>query len=549
MRPRLLTVAVATMLAGWGVARACSTFVMEDGTGRVFGKNYDWDVADGLVIVNKRGMAKRALTEGTGKAAEWVSRYGSVTFNQYGRELPCGGMNEAGLVIELMWLDETVYAAPDARPAVSNLQWIQYQLDVADSVEEVIASDASVRIESSGTARVHYLVADRSGAVAAIEVLQGKMVVHAGADLPVPALTNDTYDASLAFLEGLPADGTPSTGSSLHRFVRAARACAGAASAAPAPARLHEHAFTVLDDIAQEDYTIWQIVYDMTEGRVYFRTRDARETRFIDFDALDFDCTSPPRILDMNAAHANDVSEKLVAYTRAANIALVRGAFRQTEFLRSTPETVIRTVGVYPDRTRCTGSEWVDREAVEAAVIAEHNLARTDPQRYARFLEEWRGYFRGKRLELPGRGTIATEEGVKALEEAIVFLRDADSLPKLRPSPGLARAARDHVRDTGPVGTMGHAGSDGSEPADRVRRYGKWSGRVGENIAYGGMDAREFVIRLIVDDGVADRGHRANVFNPRYRLAGVAFDWHREYGTMCVITYAAGFEALESTGE
>ena len=105
MRPRLLTVAVATMLVGWGVARACSTFVIEDGTRRVFGKNYDWDVADGLVIVNKRGMAKRALIAGpagTEAAAEWVSRYGSVTFNQYGRELPCGGMNEAGLVMPVL---------------------------------------------------------------------------------------------------------------------------------------------------------------------------------------------------------------------------------------------------------------------------------------------------------------------------------------------------------------------------------------------------------------------------------------------------------------
>ena len=35
-----------------------------------------------------------------GTPASWVSKYGSVTFNQYGRELPTGGMNEAGLVVE-----------------------------------------------------------------------------------------------------------------------------------------------------------------------------------------------------------------------------------------------------------------------------------------------------------------------------------------------------------------------------------------------------------------------------------------------------------------
>ncbi len=40
-----------------------------------------------------------------------------------------------------------------------------------------------------------------------------------------------------------------------------------------------------------------------------------------------------------------------------------------------------------------------------------------------------------------------------------------------------------------------------------------------------------------------DRGHRLNLFSPEYRLAGVAFGEHRDYGTMCVITYAAEFES------
>jgi len=183
-----------------------------------------------------------------------------------------------------------------------------------------------------------------------------------------------------------------------------------------------------------------------------------------------------------------------------------------------------------------------DAEAIEAAVLAEHNLLRTDPRKYARFLEEWRRYYHGKWLKLPGRGNIRTIEGEAALEEAIAFLRKAKRIPKLEASAGLAAAARDHVRDTGPRGGMGHRGSDGSEPADRVRRYGAWKGIVGENIAYGGADAREFLIRLIIDDGISDRGHRANLFNPQFRYAGVAFGRHQEYRTMCVITYAAEFE-------
>lgn len=178
----------------------------------------------------------------------------------------------------------------------------------------------------------------------------------------------------------------------------------------------------------------------------------------------------------------------------------------------------------------------------ENAILREHNLARSDPAGYAKIVAEWRDYYRGRRRFLPGRLPVWTNEGVEAVEEAIRFLLVQEPVPPLAASQGLSRAARDHVRDTGPNGGMGHIGSDRTEPADRVSRYGKWYGRVGENITYGGYDARELIIRLIIDDGIEDRGHRRNLFNPQYRLAGVSFGDHRGYRTMCVITYAAEFE-------
>ena len=89
--------------------RACTTFQLNHDGQVLVGKNYDWMVEDGLIIVNKRGVAKTAMQStvdntGMGIPVKWTSKYGSITFTQYGRELGPGGMNEAGLVVESMGL-------------------------------------------------------------------------------------------------------------------------------------------------------------------------------------------------------------------------------------------------------------------------------------------------------------------------------------------------------------------------------------------------------------------------------------------------------------
>ena len=38
------------------------------------------------------------------------------------------------------------------------------------------------------------------------------------------------------------------------------------------------------------------------------------------------------------------------------------------------------------------------------------------------------------------------------------------------------------------------------------------------------------MLSLIVDDGVADRGHRVAIYNPRFRVVGIASGAHSEYG-------------------
>jgi uncharacterized protein YkwD len=62
-----------------------------------------------------------------------------------------------------------------------------------------------------------------------------------------------------------------------------------------------------------------------------------------------------------------------------------------------------------------------------------------------------------------------------------------------------------------------------------------------ENIAYGENPAREVVLQLLIDDGVYDRGHRNNLLDPQWTVAGVACGPHRDYRQICVMDYAAGY--------
>src|SRR5215217_4577526 len=121
-----------------GIAHACTTFFLEKNGQMAFGKNYDWMTGTGSVNTNLRGLAKSSLPLDGGNILKWTSKFGCTTFNQYGKEFPNGGMNEKGLVVELMWLSESEYPAKDNRPALTVLQWIQYQLDNCSSVDEVV---------------------------------------------------------------------------------------------------------------------------------------------------------------------------------------------------------------------------------------------------------------------------------------------------------------------------------------------------------------------------------------------------------------------------
>ena len=326
---------------------ACTTFCLSGGGHHLIGKSYDWDMEQALVITNPRGLHKRALLLGGGKPAEWDATFASVTFNQYGREMPNGGMNEAGLVVEVMWLDSSEAPAPDKRPTVGELQWIQMQLDTKATVADLVRAADKVRVAPIG-GKVHYMACDRTGACATFENIGGKMVVNGGRQLTSKVLTNDTYRASVDALAGHQGFGgkraIPSGKGSLDRFVRAASLVA-----AGKPDR--KAALAVLDSVRQGSYSKWNVIYDPITLRITFRTASRPALKEIDLKALATDCKSAARMLDMATAAKGDVTAKFASYTFAANKKLVETSLAPVA--ASLPRGAAWVVAGYPATTRC----------------------------------------------------------------------------------------------------------------------------------------------------------------------------------------------------
>jgi penicillin V acylase-like amidase (Ntn superfamily) len=351
--------AAGLLLIASPAANGCSTFLLRRGGEIVYGRNFDFFFGGGLVMTNQRGIAKTALLPNATNPARWVSRYGSVTFNQVSKEYPYGGMNEAGLVVENMWLPASAFPVPDARAPIPELQWIQFQLDNCATVAEVIATDDSIRIASTGSP-IHFFVADRTGDAAAIEFVGGRMVVHRGADLPVPALTNDTYDESMKYLRLHRGFGGTKrivgTWESLDRFTVIASMLAD--RGAVPRGREVRRAFAILDAVSQGGGTVWSVVYEIGRGRLFFKTVGNGDIRIVNLRKIDFDCASPSRVFDIEAPAKGDITRRFEPYSTELNLSMVKRTFEgfhEHDFMQSVTEPMQEYLARYPEMLPCAG--------------------------------------------------------------------------------------------------------------------------------------------------------------------------------------------------
>jgi penicillin V acylase-like amidase (Ntn superfamily) len=331
-------------------AKACTTFCIHDSTNLIFGRNLDFEVGFGHAIINKRNINKTSMIQPPEKSIKWISKYGSITFNQGGREFPHGGINEKGLVIEQMWLDETKYPEIDERYGMSVFQWIQYQLDNSETVNEVIKSDTLIRISTLSSPPLHFLICDKDGNKATIEYINGEMVVHKESILPISVLANDTYKKSLEYLETKSDFGGEDTASytsrSLDRFVNTASMIKKYDSE-----NIIDYSFEILQSVQGEENQ-WNIVYDIKNMIVYYKTKDNLNRRSLKFSDVDFSCSSTSLYADIESDMINERVE-FKEYSYQKNRALIDSVCNNVTFLQWMPEELREYSARYPETTNC----------------------------------------------------------------------------------------------------------------------------------------------------------------------------------------------------
>ena len=187
-----------------------------------------------------------------------------------------------------------------------------------------------------------------------------------------------------------------------------------------------------------------------------------------------------------------------------------------------------------------------DYEAKAKEIFRLLNIFRKNPKELAKKLELLRTYLdtESNILSEPGKIQIQMVEGDSIFKEAIHFLRNLTPLQPLEWDENLTLSAKEHVNDIGPKGLLLYQSSDGTEPEDRISKYGNYSESLGENIDFGPNDAMGVIISLTLDDGEDNRPHRENLFKEDYHKVGIACGAHQSEYQMCVMDFAYDFQPL-----
>ncbi len=256
------------------------------------------------------------------KSIAWTSQYGSVIATAF-EAATADGMNEKGLVANLLYLAESEYptpAADDKRQPICISAWCQYVLDnhatVAEAVDALRAEPVyvvPVMSPDGHAGSVHLAISDPTGDSAIFEYVKGKLVIHHGREFQV--MTNSPiYDQQLALNAYWKQIGgtvmLPGTNRAADRFARASFYI----DAIPKTAKIEDavaSCFGVIRNVSVPlgittpgqpniSSTLWRTVSDHKNKRYYFESTRSPSVFWVNVGAMDFSESQPVRQLKIS---------------------------------------------------------------------------------------------------------------------------------------------------------------------------------------------------------------------------------------------------------
>ncbi|OXA92061.1 choloylglycine hydrolase [Flavobacterium hydatis] len=316
---------------------ACTRVVYKGPNNTVItARSMDWkDEIDANIWVFPRGLQRDG---NVGKSSiKWTSKFGSVITSAWDIATT-DGINEKGLVANVLWLVESQYPKYNPQGAVKGITisaWAQYVLDnfatVKETVDELRKEDFVIVSDYiPGTTKfttLHLSVSDALGDNAIFEYVGGKLIIHHDASYTV--MTNSPlFDEQLAinkYWQSIP--GTvmlPGTNRAADRYARASFYI----NAIPQTTDIRTSiasVFSVIRNcsvpfgISSEtepniSSTRWRSVADQKNLVYYFETAQTPNTFWIDLKKIDFNKNAPVKRLSVskNETYAGESSGKFI---------------------------------------------------------------------------------------------------------------------------------------------------------------------------------------------------------------------------------------------
>lgn len=332
----------ATMTATTAYACTRALYVGTDHT-VIVGRSMDWseDMRSNLWVF-PRGMKRTG--EAGARSPQWTSKYGSVVASVY-EIASADGMNEKGLVMNILYLAETDYGkpSPNRRPLSISL-WGQYALDnfatVAEAVDAMGAHPFHLiapKLPNGDASQVHLSLSDSTGDSAIFEYIHGDLIIHHGKEYQV--MTNSPiYSKQLALNEYWQTIGgnifLPGTDRAADRFARTAYFIGAIPKtldphfiqSVPGHSFAHQAVASVLSVIRAVSVplgitsphepniasTLWRTVSDQKNLVYYFDSSTRPNTFWVSIEQLNFSAGRPilKLPLDEGQIYAGEVSKQ-----------------------------------------------------------------------------------------------------------------------------------------------------------------------------------------------------------------------------------------------